>query len=49
MKIVNCDSLYDLLEDRRSRYRKSVKTNFCKRKCVRIYIKRSQNTKNGIT
>jgi len=32
MKIVNCNSFYDLLEDRSSRYRNITKTNFSKRK-----------------
>ena len=32
MKIVNCDSVYDLLEDRSSRYRNIMKTNFSKQK-----------------
>ena len=32
LKIGNCKSLYDMLEDRSTRYRKSMKQNFCKGK-----------------
>jgi hypothetical protein len=32
MKIVNRDSVYDLLENRSTTHRKSMKTNFWKRK-----------------
>jgi hypothetical protein len=37
MKIINCESVYDLLEDRRTRYKKSMK-NVCKRKIYKNII-----------